>query len=414
MSQHQPETQGNDPSAYEIDYVTAFFKRRLDELESLDIRRVSESKLTSSLEQALSMKQALVDLASEDGGYYLKLPRLLDSVLRVDDRISHFVEKASATLSHEQERFHSGPHRFELYQADTGQGFSRFALDEYLEYLESNAASSDLPPPDLEAPHWRRYVEVCSRLLNYLQFLVSCRVTEGRPGEDRRTSFVFLLRDTLLVYLGMKRLCRAGWALEARALLVSRPLLQSFAPASPRNQLYASVFNSFYETLADHSGRFDSHFLTMYKRTLRLNATPASKALLVFLEHYCDTVLAQDRKFIVVENGVHGTMPLLVMASTSAVTDLRMYTAIPWLQDFYEAVIFSDLSFHMRELESVHCQEQLFQFAGVTGDRVFVKETRDWAIRRISYQELRYFLDAVDQRFLSARTGSSHYEVPAT
>ena len=410
MSQHQPETQGNDPSTYEVDHVTAFFKRRLDELESLDLRHVSEAKLTSSLEQALSMKQALADLASEDGGYYLKLPRLLNSVLRVDVRISHFVEKASATLSHEQERFHPAPHKFEQYRADTSQGFSRFALDEYLEYLESNAASSDLPTPEVQAPHWRRYADVCSRLLNYLQFLVSCKDSGGRPSADRPASFVFLLRDTLLVYLGMKRLCRAGWPLEARALLVSRPLLQSFAPASPRNHLYASVFNSFYETLATHTGRFDSHFPAMYKRTLRLNATPASTALLEFLERYCDTVLSQERKFIVVENGVHGTMPLLVMASTPAVTDLRMYTAIPWLQGFYKAVIFSDLSVHMRELESVHCQEQLFQFAGATGARMFVNETRDWEVRRISYQEIRYFLDAVDQRFLSPQTISSQNE----
>jgi hypothetical protein len=414
MSQHQVETQGNDPSIFEVDHVSSFFKRRLDELESLNLRRVSESELTRSLEQALSMKQALTDLASEDGGYYLKLPRLLNSALSVDVRISQFVAKARATLGREYELSHLAPYEIEQYRADASKGFSRFEFEEYLEYLESNATSLDLPLPEVQATHWKRYAEVCSRLLNYLQFLVSGRVTKGGHNEERPASFVFLLRDTLLVYLGMKRLCRAGWPVEARALLVGRALLQSFAPTAPRNHLYASLFNLLYESLANHTGRFDSDFLATYKRTLSLHATSASTALLVFLERYCSTVLAQDRKFIIVENGVHGTMPLLVMASTPAVTDLRMYTAIPWLQDFYMAVIFSDLSVHMRDLESVHCQEQLFQFAGVTGDRILVKETRDWAVRRISYQEIRYFLDAVDQRFLSARTGSNFHEAPTT
>lgn len=410
MSQHQEETQGNDPSIFEVNHVTSFFKRRLDELESLNLRRVSESELTRSLEQAISMKQALTDLASEDGGYYLKLPRLLNSALSVDVRISQFVAKGRAALGRKCDLSHLAPYEIEQYRADASQGFSQFELEEYLEYLESNAMSPDLPPPEVQAPHWKKYAEVCSRLINYLQFLVSGRVTKGSHNEDRLASFVFLLRDTLLVYLGMKRLCRADWPLEARALLVGRSLLQSFEPTVPRNHLYVSLFNLLYESLASHTGRFDSDFLATYKRTLSLHATPASNALLAFLERYCGTVLAQDRKFIVVENGVHGTMPLLVMASTPTVTDLRMYTAIPWLQGFYMAKMFSDLSFHMRELESVHCQEQLFQFAGVTGDRILVKETRDWAVRLISYQEIRYFLDAVDQRFLSARTGSSFNE----
>jgi hypothetical protein len=410
MSQHQEEMQGNDPSIFEVDYVTSFFKRRLGELESLDLRRVSESKLTSSLEQAISLKQALTDLSSEDGGYYLKLPRRLNSALRVDVRISQFVAKGRAALGHKCELSHLAPYEIEQYKADASQGFSHFELEEYLEYLESNAMSSDLPPPEVQATHWKRYSEVCSRLLNYLQFLVSGRVSRGSHSDDRRASFVFLLRDTLLVYLGMKRLCRTGWPLEARALLVGRSLLQSFSPRTPRNHLYASLFNLLYESLANHTKRFDSDFLATYKRTLSLNATPASTALIEFLERYCGMGLGQDRNCIVVDNGVHGTMPLLVMATTPAVTDLRMYTAIPWLQDFYMAKIFSDLSFHMRELESIHCQEQLFQFAGVMGDRILVKETRDRAVRLISYQEIRYFLDAVDQRFLSVRTGSSFNE----
>jgi hypothetical protein len=88
------------------------------------------------------------------------------------------------------------------------------------------------------------------------------------------------------------------------------------------------------------------------------------------------------------------------MAATPAVTNFYMYTAVPWLQDFYSDILFSNMSMHMRDLEAICCQENLFYFDGVDADRIFIKEIQDPIIRGSGYLEIRLFFQAIDQKFL--------------
>jgi hypothetical protein len=386
----------------EVAFVQAFFRERLAVFETECVADTPRETLMQHVEQAGCMLQSLRDLASPDGGNYVALPRTLNETLDVNARLLRFVASASQRLglSVADEGVVAHP---TLALQKPRASVREYPLDTFLADLLKR--SDTVEEPDLAAAEWRHFSPMCERLLNYMEFLLRS------SQRDQPSRFVFLLRDTLLLYLGMCQLHDGGWCAPPAAMLLNRDVIRSFAPSLPRDGLYAGIFNLLYETLRLPTQSFDIPFVTRHGRILRADAPPERATLLAFLEAYA-AELGNDAPYIIVETGVHGTMPLLLMSVTSRIIDLRMYTVVPWLQSFFRRVIFTTNSAHMRQVETSVCQEALFQFSRVVGSRVFINETTDETIRHVAHQEIRAFRSAVARRFRERLTTSAPNEGP--
>lgn len=67
-------------------------------------------------------------------------------------------------------------------------------------------------------------------------------------------------------------------------------------------------------------------------------------------------------RIIVVESGVHGTIPLLLMAADER-AEMRMYTAAPFLWEQLGGFCYTRAYENARRFETVECQESFLSFA---------------------------------------------------
>lgn len=382
----------NEPTKEELECVVAFVMERLEALESLDVELLTPQALSSYCDQARSIKQSFADLASEDGGYY-KLPALVDSVLNTQIRINRFLTRAAEVMGVE-----TPPEPAEGAQqmpqwSDSPTRATNYTVEQYLDHLESTV-SGMTPEFHLVKGRQTRLSEgLCGRLIAYMAFLA------GKPSGSGVSRLVFLLRDTLLLCLGMRRLSRCGWPVDVRALLINRAVLERLGQRAGRANLYVECYNSIFAALALSEGLYGSAFIDSYRRVLAESIGSRFAVVSAFLAAQGEAHLSGADGWTIVDNGVHGTMPLLCMSTMPAIGDLRMYTAVPWLQRFYGQRIYSCRSMDMREHERLSCQERLFQCHVVAPEAVLIAETPDPKVREESYLEIRLFLDAVDIAF---------------
>lgn len=378
---------GNVPTPAELHLVRSFVSRRLDALESLDLYALSPSDIKTHCADASSIRQSFSDLASDDGGRY-GLAALIDETLDCGSRINRFLDRA-ARVAPRQVQIGSAtktppmpPWRPPSSNART------YSIRDYLDYLEVAAASIDPDSVTLRQATTRLGPELVESLLGFLMNLA------GAPS-DRPNTVVFLLRDTLLLCLGMRRLSAKGWPIDVRALLLNRALLEHLVQPPERPTLYVKCYNAIFEAYDLAGATFGKAYLDAYRNRLLLGVGRYLERLTAVLA--AQAPFASADRSTVVDIGVHGTMPLLCMSLLPSVTDLRMYTAVPWLQDFYGNRLYTRQTTQMRRHEQLVCQERLFQCHVVTSNEVLVAETPSETVRREAYLEVRMFLDAVDR-----------------
>lgn len=97
----------------------------------------------------------------------------------------------------------------------------------------------------------------------------------------------------------------------------------------------------------------------------------------------------QAKRLIIVESGVHGTIPLFLMAADKRV-EMRMYTAAPFLYPIYKDICYTEKYENNRLFETVACQDGLFQLSEYKNGSFFVNETADGIIKAKALDELRY------------------------
>jgi hypothetical protein len=217
------------PANFELEYITSFFRIHLDEFEHMEEAGSDATRITQKVQLAASMRQSLLDLRSKDGGSYYRISSHLNSALNAEARLSRFLVGA---LAHYEIPAVNAlvPRRIDPYPVDLGKGFRVFELDEYIDYLECCVTDvgleASLPTPQTRAEY--SYTE--SELLSYLQFIVGSSGAPSAKDAARRVACVCLLRDTLLLYLGLRYLRRAGWDVDVHAVLANRALIQSFTP----------------------------------------------------------------------------------------------------------------------------------------------------------------------------------------
>lgn len=196
-------------------------------------------------------------------------------------------------------------------------------------------------------------------------------------GYDRRTAYIFLLRDTLLPFVcycahGRKRIY--PW-------LLSR---SSFAALTGRQNADDEIRASVYRALEAGCSELQSfrRFVIPDIRQTMQRYPQAKNALCAML------AAIRAERILVVESGCAGTFPLLLMSLDSRV-DLRMYTTYPYLAGIYKTRIFTPRYEENRMFETMVAQELYFRFSALRDGRFYVRKCTDADVGRRSLQEIR-------------------------
>ena len=201
---------------------------------------------------------------------------------------------------------------------------------------------------------------------------------------DSGAAYVFLLRDTLIPYLDFAGDgCFSG---RAYAYPIGRKFFRLAAGCDDFDDRARGVI---YEAL--EAGAADFQELWRYCRPrlcALLESEPEVKTAL------CGLLSGiKEKRVIVVESGVHGTIPLLLMAADERV-EMRMYTAAPFLWAQLGGFCFTRAYENARRFETVECQESLFELCGCPDGRFLVQEMISPAVKEAALGELSYVLSA--------------------
>jgi|GEM_PF-4623788 len=361
---------------YELDFIATFFERKLRAFERSVANR--GELLAEQLSEALRMRQSLCELRSDDGGCYTAIGAHLDATLDAERRLTSLIgERRGAGAA-------TGARR-----APVRRPFRTVWLDEYLETLVERFVRTRVSTSSRRSSPLGKEA-IFHELAAFLEALV--------VKSDRRVGYLFLLRDTLLLYLGAKRLEYLGWRIRPSATLVSRALLKHLDTASDPC-LYDQLFEVLYFCVAKRRRGVTVGFINDFRRRLRAIAGRRVAELQLLVGRTIVNQLQRTAKVVAVDSGLHGTMPLLMAALVPSVSQIRLYTAVPWLQSQFHNVIFTRESVKLRSLERLTCQEHLFAFAGVDRGRITIRQYEDHKTVVTSYAEISSFMAFIDDWF---------------
>lgn len=195
------------------------------------------------------------------------------------------------------------------------------------------------------------------------------------------TAFVFLLRDTLIPYIDMVNDAAFGKG-KAYPLLIGRRFFELLSgQAGFDDKIRGIIIDAF-----EH-GATDFEQLWKYcreKMAALYDEVPAIKQAIQEL-----LLSIHAKRIIIVESGVHGTIPLFLMAADKR-AEMRMYTAAPFLYPMYKDICYTEKYENNRLFETVACQDGLFQISGYKNGSFFVNETADVMLKIKALNELRY------------------------
>ncbi len=379
--------------------IADYYERRLAFWEDLDPAVIPGGQLESEAAEASSLRKLLGDYREED------LHEMIDWIVGRTDaeaRLERFLGRALGHLGPpgERERFYLYPEEVAApkFERNGFAGGKEWELEDYLEHLErvdADRCNVESAFPDAAtAARWRSKTKaLMGDMVGYL-FQLAVRI-ERMP----RLQPVVLLRDTLVIQLGLGRLRAAGWRLpEPKAIVFNRAFANAFGPPE-----------SIYETLLVEGLCRVVH----EERPLDLQAlrTGFTRRALKELEIPESFVRASRQKLaeleiegvpVFVESGVNGTFPLWLLALNGGEGEMTLYSTAPWLYEIYAPVVFRKNYNYLREMETLVAHEHLFQIVEGTGEEVSggwrVAETTDPVARELAYCEVAIFLQLVDER----------------
>jgi hypothetical protein len=390
----------NEPTDEEINFISVYLEKLFSTIEGIDLITKTSEDRQIILTTIYSVKNSIHDLLSPDGGNYYKLLIGLNSAIDFENRLSNIIEKLS--------QYNSGDDVFALNYVNSSvievhnpnYGYKTFELNEYL-----NRLMLIQPLEDDQIEISAEEQQTLKHLADYLNHIITKHgdgqtITNKVASHHKSTPVVFFLRDTLLLYLGARRLQSKGLSIDARAVLINRKLIKSFVSIEGRNPVYKKLYNSLFQVLSAYQGTFSREFTDQFKELFTVNMTYDEIQLLDFISEYFKGLLGSKNNFIAIETAAHGTMPLLTHIATGRMNSLEMFTSTPWLYEFYSANIFSSNFINMRSLESLISQEELFQFAYVSDAKIYVNETCDPTTLSRAKLEIGVFLNIVDKQAL--------------
>jgi hypothetical protein len=283
--------------------------------------------------------------------------------------------------------------------ASVGQGECRQrTLGEVLDELEQRALARRRGAPRSE-PWLGRTRAIFDRLIHYMEAIL-----EDREGPLRVAT---LLRDCLLLHLGFRHLERHGRAVRSEPLMLGRGYLGTFFAGhqgaeelgyEPGEYAYALIVDALYRALGSRPSSLEA------LRSAFAQELPTSPEFHAAFDHLGQiaTDLHRGHPFLVVESGVHGTMPMLFGLASPLATDFRVFTTLPWLVEIHGRRSFTRRVDQLRAIENVVCQEHLFFFESLRDGQTIVRASTSAETWEVATDEVALFLELVEERLCAA------------
>lgn len=374
-----------------VEYVAGYYRRRLDAWEALDPATADPAALLAAAGEASALRKFLADIAEEG---YAGTVRRLEAATGARARLGRFLAAALPRLGPEgeAERFSLAP-RGRLaglpLPAAAGTG-PAVELDEYLAGLEARAERpGDLGAcfPDAGARRaWEgRTATILAELGGFLGWLAARLEATGAVP-------VPVLRDTLLVHLGLGWLRRRGRPLRpCRPLAIGRAFADRFGDG---RDIHGTLGDLIYDVLLERDPCDLATLRGEFAR--RALAAPGVPAAFTRASRACLEALGLDAPPLFVESGVQGTFPLWLLALGDGAGDLALYATLPWLGLTYAGRVYQPNYNYLRDVETLVAHDHLFTVAAVGDGRVRVAETRDERARCLALHEIRAFRRLVE------------------
>jgi hypothetical protein len=368
-------------------FIAQYYAERLHVYEQLDLTQCSATALLDAAGEASALHKYLTDIAEE--GYTITVNRLV----RQTDAVNRLQRFLSTVLAHlegpsARERFYLFPDVIPLPQLTTATfvGGATFELQAYLDQLDHLSNDPvDIAPCFEQAnqqQRWQAKTQVLmTEMVAFLQWICA-RLAQPTPVVP-----VPLLRDTLLIYLGLTWLRGYGVPVPA-----SKPLMigRKFADlCGDGRAIYRALCDILYRVLQVRQpcdvATLRHHFATAVSDD---PALPTS-----FMQACRDylATLAMDSTPLFIESGVQGTFPLCLLALTGTAGDMVLYTTTPWLYPTYAPIVFQKNYHYLREMETIVAHDHLFQLKTRQDGKVLVEETTNATARCLALYEIQTF-----------------------
>ncbi len=377
-------------SAFRLNY----YSERLSTYEQLDLTQCPEAELLALAGEASSLYKFLTDIIEE--GYAFSVQKLTDEIDAIN-RLQQFIASALDILGppSEHERFYLMPDPVSLNALQlTDTAFeSRGDLIPYLAELDERA--SRVPeinqwfPDAMLLQRWRVKTQL---IMNEMFAFLKCICI--RLIQRPHMIPVPLLRDTLLIHLGLTWMRQAGLPVAAPVpIMMGRAFANTCGDG---RQIHRDLSDVVHQVLREHP---DCKIDTM-RRQFAYHVRQGMKIPSLFTQtsrSYLDA-LALDGPPLLIESGVQGTFTLWLLSLTGNVGDIILYTTLPWLLPTYQSLVFQPNYNYLREMETIVAHDCLFRFKALHDDRVWIEETMHEMARDLALYEIHLFKNIVRQR----------------
>jgi hypothetical protein len=359
------------------DYVSKYYSDQIATLEEVVTKHDNIINLKNSLQRAANLKKFLNDIREE--GYeatYQSFCVELNAIERLEQVLAAGLPLLGT--ENEAELFYLCKSKSQLDLTIATDRFEIYELDDYLAKLEQ-LGRDDLAVAVLEKPKYAKRLEqveiILDEMVAYIRWLLE-------PG--RVANYLFLLRDTLLPYLGIRELDGGGSKVAALPVFISRKFMGAFGN---EKRLFNLIADPIYDCLTENDAQDLACFCADYQLRLQSYCDLEYEALAEAIKQYLQPKLVQDT-YTVVESGVQGSIPLMLQAFFPQINGFEMYTTVPWLYRIYQPHIFQPNYNYLRDTETFLAHDRLFSFTSFQNGRVYIHEYQDADLQCLAYYEI--------------------------
>jgi hypothetical protein len=371
-------------------FLTQYYQTRLQNFEELNLNCPTD-KLLRVAAEASSLHKFILDAYEE--GYTDSTDQIVtqtDALNRLEKIQKNFITELHK-LGHpvELKDFYLCPEVVQLDNITSEQfkGGNTFELFTYLDLIDHQSDTA----PEIEQcfstteqkQRWHNKTQlVMAEMVDFLVWVVQ------RLKQQPKAIPVPLLRDTLVVQLGLQLIRRSGIPIrKPKPLLLSRKFLSLFQNGERIYDILISdiLYALLYENKANELAMLRCQFVE--------RAKVHSEIPISFIQASNDyfATLALDGPPLIIESGMHGTFPLWLLTLTDNRGDMVLYNTVPWLYSTYSDISFRKNYNYLRDIETIIAHEYLFQFKTISKGKIIVVETSSTKTQTLALYELYVF-----------------------
>jgi len=371
------------------EYLFYYYKEFLDNSEKIDLDKLNDKSILEFGFRASSLKKFILDAYEEN--YQKETDDLvlpLNALNRLDKLIDSILKKLNR--GSEFELFYLYKKRIDLKLGENSFYEEKIELYSFLKELKDN---SDLEIDICECfDSKKEMLEWIDKTDLMLKEILAFTKWSLKFFKNSDKTPLFLLRDTLFVYLGYSWLYdKKLITKEPKPMLLSRKFL-SFCEGNI--DFYDEMVDYIYITLPNNPQNL-SEIGEMFSKEFNKIPDNFQKNSLEYLKD-----ITNSEPFIAIESGMHGTIPLWLMhLSRDKKSKFLLYSTTDWLYNIYEESVYQRNFNYLRELETSLLQDSYFQFDSYQDKKVFIKKSSQSKVKKLALYELTKFKKLFEKEF---------------